>query len=85
LERYQEAVRAEGGFDTSVALTHRMAEQLANTVTTRAERGRLTNISWHTTVKPHPEQDRSVCGYAVGPSANRGRPAERVPAQRAGG
>jgi hypothetical protein len=35
LERYQEAVRAEGGFDTSVALTHRMVEQLASTVTTR--------------------------------------------------
>jgi hypothetical protein len=37
LERYQEAVRAEGGFDASVELTHRMVGQLANTVTARRQ------------------------------------------------
>jgi hypothetical protein len=35
IERYQEAVRAESGFNASVELTHRMVEQLTSIVTTR--------------------------------------------------
>jgi hypothetical protein len=37
LERYQEAVRAEGGFDASVALTHRMVDHLTSIVTRRRQ------------------------------------------------
>jgi hypothetical protein len=37
LERYQEAVRAESGFNASVKLTHRMVEQLTSIVTTRRQ------------------------------------------------
>lgn len=37
LERYQEAVRAEGGFDASVDLTYRMVEHLTSIVTTRRQ------------------------------------------------